>query len=45
MSNSISNNVNSNEINKNCNLFMTEKNIENILIPRYNQWIKINEFE
>ena len=30
---------------KSCNLFMNEKNIENILIPRYNQWIKINEFE
>jgi hypothetical protein len=28
-----------------CNIFMNEKNIENILIPRYNQWIKINEFE
>ena len=33
------------KINENCNLFMNEKNIENILIPRYNQWIKINEFE
>ena len=31
--------------NKHCSTFMNEKNIENILIPRYNQWIKINEFE
>jgi len=28
-----------------CKTFMNEKNIENILIPRYNQWIKMNEFE
>ena len=28
-----------------CKSFLNEKNIENILIPRYNQWIKMNEFE
>lgn len=28
-----------------CKTFLNEKNIEHILIPRYNQWIKMNEFE
>lgn len=28
-----------------CKTFLNEKNIENILIPRYNQWIKMYEFE
>lgn len=32
-------------INKNDCQILNNKNIENILIPRYNQWIKINEFE
>ena len=27
-----------------CKTFLNEKNIENILIPRYNQWIKMYEF-
>ena len=27
-----------------CKTFMNEKNIEHILIPRYNQWIKMYEF-
>ena len=33
------------ELNTMCKTFMNEKNIEHILIPRYNQWIKMNEFE
>jgi hypothetical protein len=27
-----------------CNKFLDENNIENILVPRYNKWIKIYEF-
>ena len=27
-----------------CNEFLDEDNVENILVPRYNQWIKIYEF-
>ena len=29
----------------NCNHFLNEKEIENILIPRYNHWVKLFEFE
>ena len=29
----------------NCNYFLNEKEIETILIPRYNQWINLFEFE
>jgi len=36
---------NDTKLNTMCKTFMNEKNIENILIPRYNQWIKMNEFE
>lgn len=36
---------NNTKLNTMCKTFMNEKNIENILIPRYNQWIKMNEFE
>jgi len=32
------------EYNTMCKTFMNEKNIENILIPRYNKWIKMYEF-
>jgi hypothetical protein len=28
-----------------CNNFLDEDNIETILVPRYNQWIKIYQFE
>jgi hypothetical protein len=28
-----------------CNTFLNEDKIKEILVPRYNQWIKINEFE
>ena len=31
--------------NTNCNHFLNEKEIENILIPRYNYWVKLFEFE
>jgi hypothetical protein len=36
---------NKSSINNNDCQLLNNKNIENILIPRYNQWIKINEFE
>jgi hypothetical protein len=36
---------NENNINTNDCQILNNKNIEHILIPRYNQWIKINEFE
>jgi hypothetical protein len=38
--------VKSEKINKllHCNEFLDEDNIETILVPRYNQWIKIYEF-
>ena len=28
-----------------CDPFLNEDKLKEILIPRYNQWIKINEFE
>ena len=28
-----------------CDNFLDEDNIETILVPRYNQWIKIYQFE
>ena len=46
MNSSINSSINSN-INSsiNCNTFLNEDKLKEILIPRYNQWIKINEFE
>jgi hypothetical protein len=32
-------------VNSKCNNFLNANNIETILVPRYNQWIKLYEFE
>ena len=39
--------INSDKINTSidCNKYLNEDKMKEILIPRYNKWIKINEFE
>ena len=36
---------NNNINNVNCNIYLKEKEMENILIPRYKQWVNIYDFE